>query len=76
MKEFIEYLVKNLVDYPDQVEAKCSQRERGIHIELRVSSLDMGKAVGRKGLTIKALRTIIVSVCARLGHRVDLELIE
>lgn len=76
MKEFIEYLVKNLVDHPDKVDVQCSQGEKGILVQLRVSPEDIGKVVGRKGLTIKALRTIILSVCARLGHRAHLELVE
>ncbi len=76
MKEFIEYLVKNLVDNPEKVNVNCSQNDKGILIQLSVSSEDIGKVVGRQGQTIKALRTIIMSVCARLGQRVYLELIE
>jgi uncharacterized protein len=76
MKEFIEYLVKNLVDDPDKVEVQCSQIERGLRVQVRVSQGDMGKVVGRKGMTIKALRTIVLSVCARIGQRVELELVE
>lgn len=76
MKEFIEYLVKNLVDQPEKVEVQCNQNDRGVHVQVRVSQDDMGKVVGRKGVTIKALRTIVLSVCARVGQRVDLELVE
>lgn len=76
MKEFIEYLVKNLVDHPDNVIVNCSESEKGLMIQLRVAQEDIGKVVGRKGQTIQALRTIVLSVCARLGHRVQLELID
>ena len=76
MKEFIEYLVKNLVDRPDNVAVKCYQDDSGVMVEVRVDSEDVGKVVGRKGLTIKALRTIVMTACARLGHRVTLELVE
>lgn len=76
MKEFIEYIVKNLVDQPDNVNVVCNQNERGFQVQLRVAAGDVGKVVGRKGLTIKALRTIVLSVCARLGYRVQLELVE
>lgn len=76
MKEFIEYIVKNLVDEPDSVSVTCDQNEKGVFVQLRVSPDDVGKVVGRKGLTIKALRTIVLSVCARLGYRVQLELVE
>jgi predicted RNA-binding protein YlqC (UPF0109 family) len=76
MKEFIEYLVKNLVDQPDKVDVRCFENERGIIVEVRVGPDDVGKVVGRKGVTIKALRTISMMVCARLGRRVRLELVE
>lgn len=76
MKEFIEYIVKNLVEKPENVDVRCFEGERGIVVEVRVGPEDMGKVVGRKGVTIKALRTIAMMVCARLGHRVRLELLE
>lgn len=76
MKEFIEYIVKNLVDHPESVNVVCNQNDKGLTIQLRVGPNDIGKVVGRKGLTIKALRTVVMSVCARLGYRVQLELLE
>jgi uncharacterized protein len=76
MKEFVEYIVKNLVDRPESVTVECVQNEKGVLVQLRVAPEDIGKVVGRKGLTIKALRTIALSVCARLGHRVQVELVE
>ncbi len=76
MKEFIEYLVKNLVDNPDKVSVDCTQDDKGMIVKLRVAQEDIGKVVGRQGQTIKALRTIMMAVCARLGQRVHLELVE
>lgn len=76
MKEFIEYIVKNLVDNPNAVDIKCYEGERGIIVEIRVAQADVGKIVGRHGNTIKSLRTIVTSVSARLGKHVRLELIE
>lgn len=76
MKEFIEYLVKNLVDNPTNVEVRCIETDKGIVVEVRVDPADVGKVVGRKGMTIKALRTIAMMVCARLGRRVRVELVE
>lgn len=76
MKEFIEYIIKNLVDCPENVDIRCFERERGVFVEVRVGSNDIGKVVGRKGLTIKALRTIAMTACARLGRRVRIELVE
>lgn len=76
MKEFVEYLVKNLVDSPDEVNVSCVEGDKGMIIEIKVGNNDVGKVVGRKGVTIKALRTISMMVCARLGRRVRVELVE
>lgn len=76
MKEFVEYIVKNLVDHPENVDVRCYDGEKGVLVELRVGSGDVGKLVGRKGMTIKALRTIVMTACARFGRRVRLEIIE
>jgi uncharacterized protein len=76
MKEFIEYIVKNLVDNPSEVVVRYLEGERGPIVEVKVGLQDMGKVIGRKGLTIKALRTISMMICARLGKRIQIELIE
>jgi predicted RNA-binding protein YlqC (UPF0109 family) len=76
MKEFIEYIVKNLVDSPESVNVNCYENEKGVAVEIRVGNGDIGKVVGRKGLTIKAIRTIAMTACARLGRRVRVEIVE
>lgn len=76
MEEFIAYIVKNLVENPNDVNVRCYENEKGIIVEIRVGNGDIGKVIGLKGLTIKALRTIATTVCARLGRRVRLELVE
>jgi predicted RNA-binding protein YlqC (UPF0109 family) len=75
MKEFVEYLVKNLVDQPEAVDVKVLEGEQGIMVEIRVSSNDIAKVVGRQGRTIKSLRTIAMTIGARFGRRVRLEVI-
>lgn len=76
MKEFIAYLIKNLVDQPNAVEVQIIDGEQGTMVEVRVSPEDIAKIVGRQGRTIKALRTIAMTVGARFGRRVRLELIQ
>jgi len=76
MKEFIEYLVKNLVDSPESVDVRCVEDAKGVNVEVRVGQSDIGKVVGRKGATIKSLRLIAMMICARLGQRVRIEIIE
>jgi len=76
MKEFVEYIAKNLVDYPDKVHLN---EIGGIHtliIELAVDKVDIGKIIGKKGKTINAIRTLLMSVASRNGIRVSLEIIE
>jgi uncharacterized protein len=75
MKEFIAYLIKNLVDQPDAVQVEIVDKEQGTVVEVRVSPEDVGKIVGRQGRTIKALRTIAMTVGARIGRRVRVELV-
>ncbi len=75
MKEFISYLIKNLVDQPEGVEVQVFDGQQGTIIEVKVSPEDIAKVVGKQGRTIKSLRTIVMTVGARFGRRVRLELI-
>lgn len=76
MKEFIAYLVKNLVDQPDAVDVQVIEGQEGTLVEIRVSPTDVAKVVGRQGRTIKSLRTIAMTVGARFGRRVRLDVID
>lgn len=76
MNDFVAYLVKNLVDRPEAVEIKIFEEDQKIKIEIKVAQQDVGKVIGRKGVTINALRTIIMTVCSRLGKKVQVELID
>jgi predicted RNA-binding protein YlqC (UPF0109 family) len=76
MNEFIAYLIKNLVDEPDSVQVQLLENEKGTTIEVRVSQADVAKVVGRQGKTIHSLRTIAMTIGARFGKRVRLELLQ
>jgi len=76
MKEFFDYLIKNLVDQPDAVDIQVVEGENGTLIEVRVSPEDIAKVVGKKGRIINSLRTLAMTVGARFGRRVRLELIQ
>ena len=75
MQEFIAYLIKNLVDQPDAVQVQVINGQQGMIVEVKVSSEDMAKVVGKQGRTIKSLRTLAMIVGARFGRRVRLELV-
>lgn len=76
MKEFVEYIIKNLVDNPDAVNIKEVGGTNTIILELSVEKADIGKVIGKKGKTINAIRTLLMSVASRNNIRVSLEIIE
>lgn len=77
MKEFIEYVVKHLVDKPDDVRVTEVKGERVTVYELHVGKGDMGKVIGKKGQTANAIRTLLSAAsAAEKGLRSILEIIE
>jgi predicted RNA-binding protein YlqC (UPF0109 family) len=76
MKEFIEYIVKNLVDNPDKVTVAEVEGSRTTVYELRVGEGDLGKVIGKEGKTAKSIRTILAAAAARQGKRAVLEILE
>jgi len=76
MKAFIEYVVKALVDHPDQVDVREVDGERVVVFELRLNQSDVGKVIGKNGRTISAIRTLLTSAAAKNGKRAMLEIVE
>jgi len=76
MKEFIEYIVKNLVDFPDQVKIDCSENAHALIIDIHVDAKDVGKVIGRSGLVIQAIRQISTMIAARFGCHVRVNLVD
>ena len=77
MKDFVEYIVKKLVDHPDDVKVSQIDSEKTIIMELQVKEGDLGKVIGKKGRTAKALRTLLTAAAAKQGQkRAILEIIE
>ena len=75
-QEFLEYLVKSIVDHPDDVKVDRKVDEMGVLLDLRVNQEDMGMLIGRQGSTAKALRTLLRIVGARHNARVNLKIEE
>ena len=75
-KEFVEYVVKLLVDHPEAVKVDRRIDEMGVLITLDVHPDDMGMVIGREGATAKALRTLLRVIGARLNARVNLKINE
>ena len=76
MKEFIEYLIKQLVDKPDEVRINEVSGQQTIVLELHVSNGDLGKVIGRHGQTAFSLRTLLNAGAARKNKRYILEILE
>ena len=75
-KEFVEYAVKMLVNYPDSVKVERKIDEMGVLITLDVDPKDMGMVIGREGATAKALRTLLRIIGAKNNARVNLKINE
>jgi predicted RNA-binding protein YlqC (UPF0109 family) len=75
-RDFVEYVVKMLVDNPDDVKVERKIDELGVLITLDVNPKDMGMVIGREGITAKALRTLLRVIGARNNARVNLKINE
>lgn len=76
MKELVEVLAKNLVDYPDKVEVVQTMKDKTIVLELHVAPEDMGKVIGKQGRIAKAIRTVLKAAATKDNVKVILEIIQ
>ena len=74
--EFLEYVVKTLVDNPNDVKIERTVDEMGVLLTLGVNSADMGKVIGRQGNTAKAIRILLRVVGMKNNARVNLKINE
>jgi uncharacterized protein len=75
-QEFVETVVKAIVDHPTDVKTKRTVDEMGVLIELSVHAEDMGKIIGKEGRTAKSIRTLLRVLGAKNNARVNLKIIE
>ncbi len=75
-QEFLEYVVKALVDHPDDVKVDRKVDEMGVLLSLKVHAQDMGQVVGRQGATAKAIRSLLRIVGVKNNARVNLKIEE
>jgi predicted RNA-binding protein YlqC (UPF0109 family) len=75
-QEFIESVVRSIVNHPDDVKTERTVDERGVLITLHINQEDMGYVVGRQGQTARALRTLLKIVGAKENARVNLKIYE
>jgi len=75
-QQFLEFVIKALVDAPDQVKVVRTVDEMGVLLTLEVGAADMGKIIGRQGNTAKAVRTLLRVVGMKHNSRVNLKINE
>ena len=76
MQEFLEYVVKSLVQHPDVVSVTPVERAGATVYELRLDPSDVGKIIGRQGVTINAIRSLLLAGSAKKGLCCSVEIIE
>lgn len=75
-KDFLEYLIKSLVDHPDDVKVDRKVDEMGVLLSLKVHPEDMGQIVGKGGTTARAIRNLVRIVGLKNHARVNLKIEE
>lgn len=75
-REFVEYLIKNIVTNPDAVTVTRAVDELGVLLTIKVDPKDMGLLIGRSGSTAKSIRTLARIVGMRNNARVNVRIEE
>ena len=75
-KELVEFVVKSLVDAPDEVSVNVIEGEKSTILELKVAQEDVGKVIGKQGRIATAIRTILSASATRDGKRATLEILD
>lgn len=75
-QEFVEYVIKSIVDRPEDVKSERTVDEMGVLITLHVNPADLGQVIGRQGQTAKSVRTLLRVVGAKNHARVNLKIYE
>lgn len=75
-QEFLEYVVKNLVNHPDDVKCERKVDEMGVLLTLKINQEDMGQIIGRKGQTIQAIRMLTRIIGLKSNARINVKIEE
>lgn len=76
MQAFLEFVVKGLVVHPDAVTVTPVEKNALTVYELRLHSDDVGKVIGKQGMTINAIRSLLLAASAKQGVRCTIEIVE
>ena len=76
LEGFVDYVVRSLVDYPDEVRIQSEENEEGCSIRISCRGEDIGKIVGKRGKTIMAIRALVSGAAGRQRKRVSVEVLD
>ncbi len=76
MKQFLEFVIRQLVEFPDEVMLSEIANGSMTIFRLQMRQTDVGRIIGRNGLTIQAIRALLSSAAARHDQRATLEIVE
>lgn len=76
MERFLDYVLRQLVDYPDQLVILKEEAPKRTIFKLQLAKSDVGKIVGKGGTTIQALRNLLAAAAEKKGEKVFLEIAE
>ncbi len=76
MREMVEYIVKQIVDSPEEVKVQEIKAEKVILLEISGAKEDRGKVIGKGGRVANAIRVLVGAAAAKLKKRVMVEILE
>ena len=74
-QQFVEYIVKSLVEHPDDVSVERTIDERGVLLTLTVNSQDLGRVIGKRGMTAQSLRTLLRALGVKSDAHINLKIV-
>ena len=76
MREFLEFVIRELIEFPDDMVLTEIPNDRTVIFKLQLRPGDVGRVIGRSGQTIQSIRALLASSAARHGQRAVLEIVE
>ena len=73
---FVEFIVKQLVENPDHVSIARSVDEKGVLLELTVNPTDLGRVIGKRGATAQSIRTLLRALGTKNNARYNLKIVD
>ena len=74
-QQFVEYIVKSLVNHPDDVVVERAIDEKGVLLSLTVNPEDLGRVIGKRGVTAQSLRTLLRALGTKNDARYNLKIV-